>query len=135
MSVSPAPSGAIPAPAEKPQNVYIVPRPDGIVIFAKSRGEMKEVGFVTLIETPSTVEPHVVWNEYATARNKYEGLVIVFDALKKIKTVIIMARGEYSRFYDSFASKKVIRKVGVLKGIEMEGKIEDVHIYQSERAT
>lgn len=130
MVTSPAQSGAIGATAENPR-IFIMPKQDGISVFANTTNGAKEVGFVTLIETPATIEPHVAWVNGASNRNRYEGFLLVLSLLRKIKPVLIMTQAKDHPFFDRFVSKKALRKVGILKDLEVGGSITDIHIYQA----
>jgi len=97
------------------------------IINGKTKDGIMPIGIMRIIETAENYEPHVSWFPWASNKNIYQGFLSALNELTKKKSVLIFARTRYAEFYDGWAKRKAIRKVGVLN------LSENIHIYQAKK--
>lgn len=85
------------------------------------------VGNVQIIETPLTLEPHVVWTAAATKRSIYQGTFAVIQHLCKIKHVVIVTCQQYQAWFNSLCKRGLLTFIGSFQGM-------DIIIYQAVKA-
>jgi hypothetical protein len=83
----------------------------------------RPAALLNLIETPLAFEPHLQWFPWATKREIYKGCLKVRDYITKIKNMIVMTACAVD-FYDAWAKRGLIRKVGYLQS-------GGIHIYEA----
>ncbi len=77
---------------------------------------------LNVVENPEAFEPHIQWFPWASNRDIYNGFLKALEYLTAIKNVIILT--SFHKFYDAWARRGYIRKVGHL----VTGNI---HIYEA----
>lgn len=90
-------------------------------------GLTEPVGYLRFRENEEIIEPHVDWFPWATKRKKYDGFLATMKILTRIKNVLITCKDEDREFYDLFAEREVIRKVGKIINLSFGS----THIYQA----
>jgi len=93
----------------------------------------KAVGLIMIIDRIFLVdhylEPHISWFDWATDRNKIEGVAKMVLELRKLAPVFIQVPVETSKFVTHIAKYGILRRVGRL---DQNG--EDKFLYESIRS-
>lgn len=87
----------------------------------------KPVALMNLKEAHETFEPHLQYFPWATNRNKYRSFLEILGILRKQKHVIISTRTELSKWFDGWAKREKIKKVGIFEQMSFG----ELHLYQA----
>lgn len=85
---------------------------------------------VDLAGTPYMAEPHVTWFPWTTPANRIVNFKWAMEYLGQDREVMLMAQKDQRTFFDHFAKRGFLRKVGYLDNLP---DIEEIHIYQYRR--
>ena len=85
---------------------------------------------IDLIETPYVAEPHVVWFPWTSPSDRILNFKWAMEYLGKEKEVFLTVQKSQISFFEHFAKKGFLRKVGFINNLP---EVEEIHMYQYER--
>lgn len=91
---------------------------------------VEPIGVMSINETNFTIEPHVAWFPWVTARDKVVNFKRTMIYLSDKKEVILMVEDKEKLLFEYFVRKGDLRKVGCINNLPM---ITAIHIYQYNR--
>ncbi len=102
----------------------------GYVEYIVSDGRGKGIALMNVKVSPDAYEPHMQYFPWATVRQKYRSFLEALDYLRQSRNVIITTRIGNMKWFDAWAKRGKIRKVGFLEKMANG----DIHIYQAVKA-
>jgi hypothetical protein len=85
-----------------------------------------------LAGTEHVAEPHVTWFPWTTPANRVVNFKWAMNFLAQSREILLTVQKDQIKFFEHFAKKGVLRKVGYLENMPIVGEI---HMYQYKRST
>lgn len=83
-----------------------------------------------LTGTEYVAEPHVVWFPWTSAKDRVVNFKWAMDLLAESREVLLNVAKEHAPFFDHFAKKNYLRKIGYIENLPI---VEEIHMYQVNR--
>ena len=83
-----------------------------------------------LTGTPYVAEPHVVWFPWTGPKDRVVNFRWAMDLLAQTHEVLLNVAKEHAPFFDHFAKKKYLRKIGHIENLPI---VEEIQMYQVNR--
>jgi hypothetical protein len=85
---------------------------------------------IDLLSTDYVMEPHVIWFPWTTAANKIVNFKWAMNLMAETHQVLLNVEKKHSSFFDHFARKGFLRKIGVIEDLPI---VQEIHMYQVRR--
>lgn len=114
----------------------------GADLEAKVQGATRLVGFgntkhgygpacvIDLIHTQYVMEPHVTWFPWTSAADRIVNFKWAMSLMAESHQVLLNVEKKYQSFFDHFAKKGFLRKIGYIENLPL---VEEIHMYQVRR--
>lgn len=83
-----------------------------------------------LTGTQYVAEPHVVWFPWTSAKDRVINFKWAMNLLAETREVLLNVAKEHAPFFDHFAKKGFVRKIGFIENLPI---VEEIHMYQVNR--
>jgi len=87
---------------------------------------------IDLIHTEYVMEPHVEWMPWTSAADKIVNFKWAMNLMAETHHVLLNVEKKQASFFDHFAKKGYMRKIGVIEDLPI---VEEIHMYQIKRRT
>lgn len=85
-----------------------------------------------LTGTQYVAEPHVIWFPWTSAKDRLLNFRWAMDLLAETREVLLNVAKEAAPFFDHFAKKNYLRKIGYIENLPI---VNEIHMYQVRRKT
>ena len=82
---------------------------------------------IDLISTEYVMEPHVIWFPWTSAADKIVNFKWAMNKMRETHQVLLNVEKKYQSFFDHFAKKGFLRKIGFIDNLPL---VEEIHMYQ-----
>lgn len=86
---------------------------------------------IDLIQTEYVMEPHVIWFPWTSAADKIVNFKWAMSLMAKTHQVLLNVEKKHKNFFDHFAKKGFLRKIGFIENLPI---VEEIHMYQVQRS-
>lgn len=83
-----------------------------------------------IISTPYVMEPHIIWLPWITSAHKIVHFKWAVELMSRTHQVLLNVEKKHRAFFDHFAKKGTLRKIGYIENLPEVGEI---HMYQVQR--
>ena len=87
---------------------------------------------IDVIMTDHVIEPHVIWFPWTTPANRVIGFKWAMKLMSETHTVLLNVEKKHAGFFDYFARKGFLRKIGYIEKLPI---VEEIHMYQVKRSS
>lgn len=110
----------------------VVPGATRLVGYGNTKYGYGPACVIDLISTEYVMEPHVIWFPWTTAANKIVNFKWAMNLMAETHQVLLNVEKEHASFFDHFARKGFLRKIGVIEDLPV---VNEIHMYQVRRKT
>lgn len=85
---------------------------------------------IDLVSTDYVMEPHVTWFPWTSTADKIVNFKWAMNLMAETHDVLLNVEKKYASFFDHFARKGFLRKIGYIENLPI---VEEIHMYQVKR--
>lgn len=108
----------------------LVPNARRMVGYGNTKYGFGPACVLDLTGTQYVAEPHVVWFPWVRPQDKIVNFKWAMNLLAETHEVLLNVAKEHAPFFDHFAKKGFLRKIGYIENLPL---VEEIHMYQVNR--
>lgn len=108
----------------------VIPNAVRLIGYGNTKSGYGPACVVDVLQSEYVCEPHVIWFPWVGAKDKIINFKWIMNLITESHHVMLNIEKKHIAFFEHFAKRGYIRKIGVMEDLPL---VEEIHMYQIKR--